>query len=256
MDISDYIEFVKSEGESFASAAEQGELTVGIAACPGWDMREMVRHLGLIHLWAAANVANPQPDVIQDTDEVTEFAKYWPTLAAWPDDADLISWYRNTHINLVRVLEEAPPDVDCATFLLATSPLAMWTRRQASEIAMHRFDAETARGIPPKFEPQFAGDMLDELLTAFVPRVRVRELDNPKTIHIHAEDTNGHWYVTMGSEQTRTSRQGGAADLTLRATAADLYLLLWNRTPNSGVTMTGDTDLMDLWHGRFRVRWS
>jgi len=47
MDVSDYIGSVKAEGESFASAAEQGELNVSIAACPGWDMREMVRHLGL-----------------------------------------------------------------------------------------------------------------------------------------------------------------------------------------------------------------
>ncbi|NOX29980.1 MAG: maleylpyruvate isomerase family mycothiol-dependent enzyme [Actinobacteria bacterium] len=256
MDVSDYIKFVKAEGESFASAAEQGELNVEIAACPGWDMREMVRHLGLIHLWAAANVANPQQDVIQDTNDVTEFARYWPTLAAWPEDADLTLWYRNTHANLVTVLENAPLDVECATFLLAASPLAMWTRRQASEIAMHRFDAEMSHGITSQFEPQFANDMLDELLSSFVPRVRVPEMENSKTIHIHAEDTDEHWYLTVGPERARTSRQGDKADLTLTATAADLYLLLWNRTPNSSVKMTGDTELMGTWHGNFRVRWS
>ncbi|RLE20232.1 MAG: hypothetical protein DRJ50_11070 [Actinobacteria bacterium] len=194
--------------------------------------------------------------MIDDTEDVAEFFRYWPKLAAWPDDADLVSWYRNTHTNLVKVLEDAPLDLECATFLLAASPLSMWTRRQASEIAIHRFDAEMSRGITSQFEPHFAGDMLDELLTAFVPRGRPVGPENPKTIHVHSEDTDEHWYVTVGPEQTRTELQGGKADLTLTATAADLYLLLWNRTPDSSVKMTGDTDLMDLWHGNFRVRWS
>ena len=39
------------------------------------------------------------------------------------------------------------------------------------------------------------------------------------------------------------------------STAADLYVLLWNRAPESSVAMSGNTDLMDLWRGNFRVRW-
>ncbi|MCA1789198.1 MAG: hypothetical protein LC667_04880 [Thioalkalivibrio sp.] len=75
-------------------------------------------------------------------------------------------------------------------------------------------------------------------------------------IHVYAEDTNEHWYLSMGSEDTETSREGDAADLTLTGTAADLYVLLWNRTPDSSINMSGDTDLMNLWNDNFRVRWS
>ena len=75
-------------------------------------------------------------------------------------------------------------------------------------------------------------------------------------IHVHAEDTDDHWYVAMGPEITETSRDGDEADLTLTGSAADLYLLLWNRTPESNVAMSGNVELMDLWHGNFRVRWS
>ncbi|MDA9293164.1 hypothetical protein N9Q18_01680 [bacterium] len=74
-------------------------------------------------------------------------------------------------------------------------------------------------------------------------------------VHVHAADTDDHWYVAMGPEETATSSEGDVADLTLTATAADLYLLLWNRLPDANVAMTGNTDLMDLWHGNFRVRW-
>ena len=47
----------------------------------------------------------------------------------------------------------------------------------------------------------------------------------------------------------------GAFGNQFAGTAADLYVLLWNRTPDAGIAMSGKTDLMDLWHGNFRVRW-
>ena len=31
--------------------------------------------------------------------------------------------------------------------------------------------------------------------------------------------------------------------------------LLWNRERDSNVATSGNTDLMNLWHGNFRVRW-
>ncbi len=157
MDVSDYIGFVASEGELFASAAEQGDLNVEIAPCPGWDMRELVRHLGMIHLWAAANVAFPESDWL-DVSDLPDLVRYWPELTGesgeYPDDAELVDWYRDTLANLIEVLKSAPADVAAFTFLPAPSPLSMWARRQASEIAIHRFDAEHAAASPPTSTPR------------------------------------------------------------------------------------------------------
>ncbi len=258
MEISDYIRFVAAEADLFASAAEQGELSVQIAACPDWDMRDLVRHLGMIHLWAAANVVFPEPDWL-DVRELPDLVRYWPDLTGksgeYPSDAELVAWYRDTLANLVEVLKSAPADVPAFTFLPAPSPLAMWARRQASEIAIHRFDAELARGISSEFDPQFATDMLDEVLSGFAPRPREIDLEHPQVIHVHTADTGEHWYVTIGSAEIETARQGDHADLTLTGTAAGLYTLLWNRAPDSSVAMSGNTDLMDLWRGNFRVQW-
>ena len=255
MDVANYIQYVASEGELFASAAEQGELSVEITPCPGWDMRELVRHLGMIHLWAAANVAFPASDWL-DVQDLPDLVQYYPELASgYPADADPVGWYRDTLANLIDVLQSAPADLECFAFLPASSPLTMWARRQASEIAIHRFDAELARETPSHFDPHFATDMLDELMSGFTPRPRAVDIQSPEVIHVHAQDTNEHWYVSIGAEQTDTSRQGDRADLTLTGTAADLYVLLWNRAPGTSITMSGNTDLMDLWRGNFRVRW-
>lgn len=255
IDVSDYIGFVVSEGDRFATAAENGDLSVDVPPCEGWDMRELVRHLGLIHLWAAAIVETGDPAHFEVSD-LPDLTDQWPELAAsYPDDADLVNWYRMTLANLVRVFESVPAYHECPTFLPAPTPLTMWTRRQASEIAIHRYDAEIARGVVGDFETAFATDMLDELLSGFAPRPRPLDIGGDKIIHVHAQDSDEHWYLTLGPETTESSRTGERADLTLTGSASDLYLLLWNRTSDSTVSMSGETDLMDLWRSNFRVRW-
>ncbi len=254
MDVSEHIGFVASEAELFAAAAESGDLGAAVETCPGWDMRELVRHLGLIHLWAAGHIAFPHAE--PDDVKLQDLAEYWPDLAAWPDDADLVSWYRATSANLVETLRAAPADVESFMYLPAPSPLAMWARRQASEIAIHRFDAESARGVTTHFENAFAADVLDEMLCGFAPRRRELAIDAEKVMHVHAEDVDQDWFLTIGPESIETSRQGGNADLTLRGSAEELYLLMWNRAPDSTVTMTGNTDLMGVWRGNVRIRWS
>ena len=44
--------------------------------------------------------------------------------------------------------------------------------------------------------------------------------------------------------------------LTVTATAAQLYLLMWNREDGSAVDLRGDTELIDVWRQSCRVRWS
>ena len=258
MEVTDYIGYVVAEGDRFADAAEQGDLDIAIEPCEGWDMRALVRHLGLIHLWAAGNVAFPTDDW-RDADDIPDMARDWPELgAAWPADDDLVPWYRETKANLVRVLREAPADHECFSFLPAPTPVTMWARRQASEIAIHRFDAEDARGIPSAFEPAFAADMLDELLAGFGPRNGGdgEQDDEGRVLHVHATDVDEHWYVTIGASAITTSREATDADLTVAGSASDLYILLWNRGDTSTVTLTGAPDLLDDWRESCRVRWS
>ena len=107
MEVSDYIGAVASEGELFAAAAERGELGVDVSTCPGWDMRELVRHLGLIHLWAAGHVAF-QPSDILDVDDLPERAEYWPDLAWGPADADLVSGQARLPLEGVQELLDQP----------------------------------------------------------------------------------------------------------------------------------------------------
>lgn len=255
MEIAEHVEAVEHEGTLFARAAVRGGLEVEIAACPGWAMRDLVRHLSEIHLWAAAHVAQPhgKPWV----DDLAELTAFWPALAVfWPDDDDLVDWYLETNANLVDALTSAPHDVAAFTFLPAPSPLEMWARRQAHEIAMHRFDAENAVGITTEFDPAFASDGIDELLAAFAPRRDEFPVESDQTMAVHAQDTDDRWQVTMSPEGITTSRRDGPGDVTVAGNASDLYRLLWNRGEDSSVTITGDSVLLELWHANSPIRWS
>ena len=61
MEIATHIAAIGNDGKLFAEAAESTSLDNPVPGCPGWDVRELVRHLGMIHLWAAAHVA-AQPE--------------------------------------------------------------------------------------------------------------------------------------------------------------------------------------------------
>jgi uncharacterized protein (TIGR03083 family) len=255
MEITEHIMAVGQEAKLFARAAEQGGLDLDVPTCPGWNMRDVVRHLIEIHLWAAAHVAQPhdKPWI----DDLAELTAFWPDLAVfWPDDNDLVGRYLDTNANLVDALESAPLDVESFTFLPAPSPLAMWARRQAHETAIHRFDAENAAGIASEFDPTFASDGVDELVVAFANRRDEFPVQSTRTMVIHAEDTDDRWHATIGPGGINAVRGDGTADVTLSGDASDLYLVLWNRAEDSSITITGDGELLDLWHANNRIRWS
>ena len=254
MDVADHIEAIGQEGRLMAEAATQAGLDVDIDSCPGWTVRDLVRHVSEIHLWAAAHVALRARKMW--VDDLAELTASWPELGVfWPADAELPEHYLRTNANLVRELEGAPVDLDAMTFLAAPSPLAMWARRQAHEVAIHRYDTQRAAGAPTVFDAEFAADGIDELLTAFAPRAKRFPVTETRTMLVHATDTEHRWLVTLNPDGIATVRGDGPADVTLQGSASDVYLVLWNRGDDTIVDVGGARDLLQTWHDNHRVRW-
>ena len=257
IEVARYVDAMLDEGERFASAAEAGPLAIPIDACPGWTMRELVEHVGLVHLWAAANIAFPSSSWIS-VDGFDDLRAYWPAFCAGvPDDSELVEWYRSTLRHLVDVIESTPEDHRCLTFLPASSPIVMWARRQAFEIAVHRYDAESARSITSSFDPSFAADLLDELLVGFAPKMRSAATDRDRVIRIELDDAPSRYTVTMSSTGVTTTAEAPDTDvhLVVRGSAADVALLLWNRPAGPTVRYEGDERVLDVWAETCRIQW-
>ncbi len=251
----DHLAAVADEGRRFAAVAAAGPLDVPVDACPGWTMRELVQHVGLVHLWAAANIAHPSERWLSVGD-LSDLAPYWPEhTAGWPDDDGLVDWYRSTLQLLLHVIRTMPDDHRCLTFLPAPSPLVMWARRQACEIAIHRHDAEIARGRPTGFDRRFAADMLDELLLGFAPRMRAAAGSDERVMRVVATDVGRRLDVVLSASGVRVIPPAGDADLVVSGTAADLAVLLWNRPAGPSIDLDGDPGTLELWRETCRVEW-
>ncbi|MBB6418019.1 maleylpyruvate isomerase family mycothiol-dependent enzyme [Streptomyces sp. AK010] len=236
METAEFLQALETEGRLLAAAAEESGTEAKVPACPGWQVRDLLRHTGAVHRWAAAYVAE-QVTERRPLAEPTDL-----------DGAELIAWYRDSHRRLVGTLAGASPDVECFAFLPAPSPLAFWARRQAHETAVHRVDAESARGgAPTEVTPEFATDGVDELLRGFHARSRSRvRTPEPRVLRIRAEDTGAVWTLRLSPEPPVTTRdEAGEAECELSAPAGQLYLALWNRAPLPSAT--GDQALATLW---------
>ncbi|MDJ0663732.1 MAG: maleylpyruvate isomerase family mycothiol-dependent enzyme [Acidimicrobiia bacterium] len=254
MKIRNHIDAIQQDGERLAAAASRAGLDAPIVWCPGWQMRELLRHLSEIHLWAASHVARTA--VRAGVSELEDLEAAWPDLAVfWPEDADLIEYYLATNANLVSHLDSAPADLDTWTFLPAPSPVQMWARRQAHETAIHRFDAQSAIDSVVPFDSAFASDGIDEILTAMAPRYNELPLESAVTLAVHPTDAEERWTVTLGPDGIDTVRTAQHADLTLSGTASDLYLAVWNRGDDSAIEQVGDLAVLDIWRARHRSRW-
>ncbi len=259
METTEHIAAIAHEGASLAKAAHAAGLDAPVPTCPGWTTRDLVRHVGEIHLWAAAHVAHPHapPHYPTEAELLDGLREHWPELGVfWVADEDLIAWYLQTNKNLVRSLETAPADLEAWTFLPAPSPLAMWARRQAHETAVHRFDAQSAAKTESSFDPLFASDGIDELVSGITTRRRLDiPVTQPQTLLLRAEDTSDRWFVSLESESVTTVRGDEPADVVVSGGASELYLTMWNRIDDSAVNVTGKAEVLDTWHRNFRVRW-
>lgn len=252
MDVADYIDSVDREGGRLLDAAHDAGLDARVPHCPGWTVRHLLAHVGFVHGWATAYVAGGITEMVAEPTEEQMFADA-------PNGAALFSWAADQHGRLVGALRHAPADLECWTFLQAPSPLAMWARRQAHETTIHRVDAEEAahRPVTPA-DPTFAADGIDEVARAFLPRRRTRQPGEPArgTITLACTDRPSSWALRLLVDAIEVVDAPAGGDLALRATANDLYLLIWQRRDLAGLDVTGDSGLWEEFQRRSVITWS
>jgi uncharacterized protein (TIGR03083 family) len=249
MEIDDLLAALAREGATFTDAIERGSLDAPVPTCPDWSLRELVHHTSAVNRWATRIVNDRAQGPIDEELEILA--------GGWPDDQDLAAWFRVGNVLLTDALRNAPDDLECWAFLRAPSPKAFWARRQLHETAIHRVDAELASGSVSEVPVDHAVDGIDELLTGFLPRRSSRlRPETPATIAVQPTDADAAWLVTAGPDGATTERVRGDADVVVRAPAADLYLLVWNRRGTDGLDVVGDASLLDLWRSSVQVRWS
>jgi uncharacterized protein (TIGR03083 family) len=247
-----HLECLQSEGVALADAAEGVDPDTPVGIVPDWPLRDLLRHVGGIHRWAATTIREARP------------TRYDTTLlavagGAWPADAELVDWYRDGHAALVDTLRTADPGLDCWAFLPGRPPREFWARRQAHETAIHRADAESCSGPVTPFPRDLAVDGIDELLLGFAARPGDYPAGPPPVLRLRATDADAVWSARLGPERVEATSgadgHGADADCTVSAPASDLYLLLWNRIAPTPAQVDGDPAVLATWRSAVQVRW-
>ncbi len=255
MEITEHIDALRDQGDMLADAAGRSGLDAPVPPCPSWRVKDLLRHTGYIHRWAARHVTEC-PDTVLDGPPEDEI------LRGGASDADLLAWFRQGHAALVEILSTADPGLRCATFMDAPSPLAFWARRQAHETAIHRADADSAAGALPAYDAEFAADGIDELIMGFAQRRKYRpSADHCGSMRVRTTDTADAWH--LGAEDGRIQARRETAPVpddagcVVSGPASGLYLFLWNRSnaAQADVTISGDPGFLSSWQSSVRVRW-
>ncbi len=219
------------------AAALEGGRHQPVAACPGWDVADLAVHMGRVFRWAAHIVRTRAPERLGGD---------------WtfdPDDPALGRWLRDGAAELVSVLSDTDPDTPVWTMGLPRTA-RFWSRRQALESLIHRWDAEDAAlGEAQPLDPELAADGIGELLEVFVPYLHRRggAVGAGETFHLHRTDGPGEWFVRFAPEGVEVSAEHAKADVALRGPAGDLLLVLWRRRPPEAVEVFGDGAALARW---------
>ena len=63
VDVADHIAALDLTGRRFTDLLANADLDAAVPPCPGWDVRELARHLGGIHRWATRYVSEARTSV-------------------------------------------------------------------------------------------------------------------------------------------------------------------------------------------------
>jgi uncharacterized protein (TIGR03083 family) len=218
MDSASYLDHLRRELGAFESCLA-GDLSARVEHCGDWTLYDLADHLGRQNLWAAAAVTEQRGD--------------HETPPAPRDQPALARWFGDTARVLLAALDTDP---SARAWTIAPPPtVGFWQRRRCLETLIHRWDAEHALGSGSRLDPALAADGVAEVIDTMTPRqIRLgRTGALPYAIRLTASDTQECWVLGPGEPVA-----------TIRATAAELLLMLWGRLPadDHAFTWEGDRD--------------
>lgn len=241
MDTAAHLRIIRAEGDVLGATAP-ADLGRPVPTCPEWDVAGLIGHTSWVHRYATA-VLDAGPG-----------AKVDPrTLPTAPEGDAVLHWYRDGLASMLDTMSRVDLGGSYRTFI-GPQPGSWWARRMAHETTVHRWDAQAAIGAPDPIRPEVAVDGVDEALDTYV----IRRFDHERfgstgqTVHLHATDTDGEWFLTMDPAGVTWERGHRKGDVALRGPASALQLWVMSRLPTEDLDVVGDAGIARSWQDAAR----
>jgi uncharacterized protein (TIGR03083 family) len=245
---------IVAQTEQLRATIEGADLTVAVPSCPGWNVGQLLRHLGRVQRWAAGVVRTRAAGPVPEPADARELSAY-----AQEDPAVVGPWLAEGAADLAGALRAAAPDTPLWT-PVPGGTASFYARRFTHEAAMHRADAALALGERYQLDTEVAIDGVDEwmqlgsLPVHFEMQPQLRELLGPgRTLHLHATDTApeaaAEWLVDLTGDAITWRRAHEKAAVAVRGPVTGLLLVIYKRRParSPGIEVIGDEKLLDFW---------
>ncbi len=222
-----YLELLAIEGALLRRAAER-DLSAAVPSCPGWDVRDVVRHTAEVyeHKIECVALGGPKPDP-------------WPP--AWPPESDSLAWFDDAFSRLLELLRRADPAAPSWTWLPEDQTAGFWLRRMALETAVHRVDVELPSGAPTPVDGELAIDGIDELLHLMLAGDWTGDEQPDLTGTVAVATPARSWTIRMLEDRVDVDdAKGGHVAATVQTEPSALLLWMYGRAPDDVVTVSGD----------------
>jgi uncharacterized protein (TIGR03083 family) len=242
-----YLAYLHADGAALIGAAQR-DLSAPVPGCPGWSTKMLLGHMGWVWTaWVGNLRANGAERAPRHEADFTP----WPGLWEWLEDqmpADrvpdsVVEWAPHQLQELEAELAAAELNQPCWTWFPADQTAGFAMRRMALEAAVHRWDAQSATGIPEPIDRDLARDGINEMFDIHVPTDREWENAPPgsgESYHFHPTDGDGEWLVRFDPGGMTVTPEHAKGDVAVRGSASDLLLFLWGRIPAEQLQVFGD----------------
>jgi uncharacterized protein (TIGR03083 family) len=233
------VEAVEREMGAFVAALAAGPLDAPVPTCPDFTVDDLAEHVGMFTgFWThvlCEGTGRPKPP----------FAE--------PGSEGRVEWMRTRADDFVSELRATPPDTTVWTWFAPDQSAGFVTRRVAHELAIHRVDAQVARGGAKPVDAELAADGIEEIFV-LMQHPQSQDLVSPThhTLHLHGTDFEpSEWLVDFGPDGMDVSREHAKGDLALKASVSDLEMLLYQRPTLGEVQRFGDDAALAAFHHIF-----
>jgi uncharacterized protein (TIGR03083 family) len=233
------VEAVEREMDGFVTALAAGPLDAPVPTCPDFTVDDLAEHVGAFAgFWThilCEGTGRPKPPFADVGDE------------------GRVEWMAALARNLAVELRATPPDTAVWTWFPPDQTAGFVTRRIANELAVHRVDAQVARGAQEPVDAELAADGIEEIFVLLQHPQR-DDLVSPThhTLHLHGTDFEpSEWFVDFGPDGLTMTREHAKGELALKGPVTDLEMLLYQRPTLGEVQRFGDDAALAAFHDVF-----
>lgn len=245
MNVTRFTASLEHHARLISDVATSLDLGTPVPSCPGWTVRDLVVHTGLVHRHKTQVVRGGYLDAAPDQPP--------------EPSGDVFVWYDEGVREMLAVFDAADLDAPAWTWCAHDHNADWWVRRMAHESLIHGADALLAAGRKPTADPWLAVDGVDEIVNEILASEQAWGTVEPGDRRIDLVAADRMWSLRAASfsgtspwsgieyeaRDTFVHDSSGAADAVVRVDPETLNFWLWGRGELPDDSVEGDRTLVD-----------